>query len=93
MNTILSIIAIILSVIAILGAILVLHVMFNLQKQFSGLNKLYRIQRNRLNPIRLHFLQMVYNDCVVHENYREAGEIRDMIKQEFPKEYQSSNNK
>lgn len=87
MSTILSIIAIITGVIAIMSIILVLRVMFSLQKQLSALSKLYRITANRLSPIRLHFLQMVYNDCVINENYREAGAIRDMLKQEFPEEY------
>ena len=92
MNIILSIIAIIVGVIAILGVIMVLYVMFNQQKQLSELNRHHRIILNRLRPIRLHFLQIVYNDCVLHENYREAGKILDMLKCEYLEEYQSSKN-
>lgn len=89
--TITIIILSILTVGSLFGTFLTLSILFNLQKQYTVLYKLYKGLGKRLDPIRLHFLQVVYNSCVEDQDYENANEILNIIKDEYPDEYKRRN--
>lgn len=70
--------------VVIFAQVMVMHVMFGQKKQIDRLNYIINTMAHHIGPMRLHFLQMVYNDCVKNENYREAGKILTIINEEFP---------
>ena len=89
--TIAIIILSILTVASLFGTFLTLRVLFDLQKENMVLYKLCKGLGQRLSPIRLAFLQDVYNKCVERQEYETAGEINEIIKNEYPDEYKRRN--
>lgn len=86
MQIVLMILAMTLSVFALVAFIVVLRVLFNQQKQLIAVNKRCRYQEYQLDPIRLNFLLRTYNFCNEREEYKRAGEILALIKKEYPEE-------
>lgn len=86
MQMVLTISALMLSAFAVGASIAALHVQYKLQKQQTALNKRCKQIESRMNPIRLNFLLNAYNISVEKEEYKCAGDILSIIKQEYPEE-------
>lgn len=88
MITALSITAIVLSIIAIIGIFILFNVSYQADRNISKVVRLYQNMEHDFKPLRLNFLLNLYNECVSKEEYREASKMLDIIKKEFPEDYE-----
>lgn len=81
-----QIVIIYLLLLALLGEAFLFYMLWYSHKKEVALYKMYKTLSNKIRPMRLYFLQIVYNDMVKNECYERAKEIKEIINTEFPEE-------
>ncbi len=81
------IISLVMSVASLFTFFVFMKVLFEQQKQQVALNKRCKELDSNLKPIRLYFIVKNYNICIRNEDYECAGKILNIIKEQFPEDY------